>query len=737
MNKYIQRFLAVIALAGMPVQALEADAIKLWQDDLAEYKAGLMQNHINLFHSISPAEFDQALTQLKADLPQLQHWQVITRLMQLTRRIGDGHTTIPLWQQQKKRFPISFTATSDAYVVSAVGESQSHLLGLELVSINGLSAGKVITRLASVVPFVENSFSERVRVAEALNLAPLLHAMGVTELADKSLFELRKHSGETISVEFEAKTAAQISDIKWQHLSAVNPADFFVALPELASISGVWAGYSKQHSAGYLAIDSYPDMAAAMQIGQSLVEHMSKEQATHLIIDLRNSYGGDLYIGLLLASYISAIDSLDWQNGVQVLISNKTFSAAMANATQFRRLLNAKLVGQPTGAKPNGYQDMGQFVLPNSKLMITFSKKYFRFSDRDEDAVKPDVEIALTTADLRRNHDKVLTTVLKNIATAQAKLTPEQKNQLLGSLINEIEQRYVLTHQIDSIRPALIELNKSETFKRISSPAELANFITEKLRVFDEHFTLQYQPSDNISNSAPAKENWFARLSRQNYGFSKVEILTGNIGYVDFWGFAEVNGRAKQKVDSVMQFLSDTDAIIIDLRRNGGGSAEMVQLISSYFLPGKTHLNSFYHRPTDNTTEFWTLDGIPQLFSSNSPVYILIGEQTFSAAEEFAYNFQHLKRGTIVGDKSRGGANPWTWVPLNDGFRAGIPVSMAINPITKTNWEGKGVQPDVAVNANEAFNTAYKMALKHIQSSTPKGVVAEEIAQQLIKISAD
>lgn len=161
--------------------------------------------------------------------------------------------------------------------------------------------------------------------------------------------------------------------------------------------------------------------------------------------------------------------------------------------------------------------------------------------------------------------------------------------------------------------------------------------------------------------------------------------------------------------------------LIIDLRNNGGGSAQMVQYISSFFLAGKVHLNSFYSRSSEQTQDFYTFELIDYPAFERIPIVILISNKTFSAAEEFAYNFKHLNRAVIIGEPSKGGANPWQYfnLPLLDetkpGIRVAIPTAKAINPITQQNWEGKGVQPHQLVESESAEEIAQSMLLRKMR----------------------
>ena len=311
----------------------------------------------------------------------------------------------------------------------------------------------------------------------------------------------------------------------------------------------------------------------------------------------------------------------------------------------------------------------------------------------------------------------------------------KDKLTLVDTLKNKIATEYVLVEKIDEITQALSNLEQSPAFKNATTEQHIAKLLSQTIRQFDDHFSFQWQDRNvgviDKNSQLPAREGWFNMLNRKNSGFNKVEILDGNIGYISFIGFDNVTSSSRRIVESVMSFVGDTDAVIFDLRKNGGGSPEMIQLISSYFFARKTHLNSFYNRQTGVLTEFWTFDKVNGKKRPHTPLYVLTSHDTFSAAEEFSYNLKHLRRGTIIGEATGGGANPVTYFNLGDGFRASIPISKAINPITKTNWEGIGVQPDVKVDAEHAFDTAYQLALTDVKNGASNPHQLKEINDRL------
>jgi hypothetical protein len=321
--------------------------------------------------------------------------------------------------------------------------------------------------------------------------------------------------------------------------------------------------------------------------------------------------------------------------------------------------------------------------------------------------------------------------MLLSFQSFAAPVSDEEKKDVINELQRRITDEYVLTQNIDTIISALAKLSVSKKFELAQTSEGLAEILSATIREYDGHFGVVWTAPSSQNTKGQNHEGWFQKLERKNSGFTRVEVLTGNIGYLDFWGFNNLNERSQRKAESALALLEDTDGMIFDLRKNGGGSAVMIQLISSYFFENKTHLNSFYNRKTGQLTEFWTFASVEGKKRPNVPIYILTSDFTFSAAEEFAYNFKHLERATIIGESTGGGANPIYYFDLGNGFRASIPISKAVNPITKTNWEGTGVRPDIPVDAEKAFDLAYIMALEAIKPSVKNQYQLKELNEQL------
>jgi retinol-binding protein 3 len=296
----------------------------------------------------------------------------------------------------------------------------------------------------------------------------------------------------------------------------------------------------------------------------------------------------------------------------------------------------------------------------------------------------------------------------------------ESQASLVNVLSKELNEGYVFAETAKKMETDIKGRLKNKEYDAITSSRAFAERLTADLQAIsrDKHLRVRFSyetlPARRDRREPTAEE--IARnqsfMKRVNYGFDRAERMDGNIGYIELRGFFDPEGGAAT-VAAAMSMIANTDALIFDLRQNGGGDPRMVALVCSYLFGDKrVHLNDLYFRPADKTEEFWTNPSVPGKKFVDKDVYVLTSSRTFSGGEEFANNLKVLKRATIVGETTGGGANPGGMVRLNDHFGVFVPTGRAINPITKTNWEGTGVEPDVKVPKDHALKTAYLMALK-------------------------
>lgn len=295
-----------------------------------------------------------------------------------------------------------------------------------------------------------------------------------------------------------------------------------------------------------------------------------------------------------------------------------------------------------------------------------------------------------------------------------------------------IEAEYFDPRKGAAIAADLRKAASAGAFDGLRDPRDFAGALSARLRPLDGHFQAQWAPPRTAA-AAPARgprdpAAFDAEMRRVNHGFRDVAVLPGNIGYVDMRMFAHFeggDGPARSKADAVMATIADTDAVIFDLRQNGGGSPAMVGYLASHFVPADAKIyNTFKSRGPDAfETPTAEIRGKRRL---EVPLYILVSGRTASAAESFAYTLQAAKRAVIVGAPTAGGANPGDFHPIGEGLRLFISDGSPVNPLTGKNWEGTGVVPDVATDPAEALARAQVLALQKLAQAPMSETAATE-----------
>jgi len=223
------------------------------------------------------------------------------------------------------------------------------------------------------------------------------------------------------------------------------------------------------------------------------------------------------------------------------------------------------------------------------------------------------------------------------------------------------------------------------------------------------------EPGDGEPVDHEARRLKMRQMGRlDNFGIHRVERLDGNIGYLDLRRMP-LPENAGPAIAAAMELVGGTYALIIDMRRNGGGSPGGVTVWCSYLLPeNPVHLNDIFHADTGETRQFWSLPYLPGSRYLDKPVYVLTSSRTFSGGEDLCYTLQALGRAEVIGEKTGGGAHPTRPFPVSAAVHIAIPFARSINPVTGTNWQGTGVIPDTQVPADEAYPAAYAKALRHV-----------------------
>jgi len=295
-------------------------------------------------------------------------------------------------------------------------------------------------------------------------------------------------------------------------------------------------------------------------------------------------------------------------------------------------------------------------------------------------------------------------------------LTIEYKTEVVKTLSQLMNDYYVFPEVAKTTQAHLESQLARGHFDEFIDNESFAKALTESVQSInkDKHMKIWQNPpfeapKMTADRMVEEKLHQLKRYRAYNGGFHAVKILEGNVGYIDLRGFAGV-GQGKLFADAYMKLIAQTDAVIIDLSNNGGGDPAMVQYLCSYFFDEVVHLNSLYFRNSDKTIDFFSLEKVDGEKMPDIPLFVITGKNTFSGAEEFSYNMQTQKRATLIGQTTGGGANPGGTRGINEHLSVFIPTGRAINPITKTNWEGTGVVPELLTTEDETLTKAQTLA---------------------------
>jgi hypothetical protein len=302
----------------------------------------------------------------------------------------------------------------------------------------------------------------------------------------------------------------------------------------------------------------------------------------------------------------------------------------------------------------------------------------------------------------------------------------DERRAVLARVSELLETRYVDAKKGKELARQIRRDAAAKRWPESGNDEDFAEAVTTRLRDLskDGHLSLGYSDKALPPDADSAEEAFGAEEFEKwygvgvNHGFEEVRRLEGNVGYLNLTVFAPPSMGADLAV-AAMSLLAQSDALIIDLRRNGGGDGAMAKFLAGYLLDGAQGMSGKYNRPADTLTQAYSVEWVPgRRFGAKKPVYLLISKRTFSAAEAFAYDLQALKRAVVIGEPSGGGAHPFEYRRAGTHFVLSLPEGRSVNPITGKDWEGVGVQPDVAVPEQQALEKALELAKQHIRPSS-------------------
>jgi len=308
--------------------------------------------------------------------------------------------------------------------------------------------------------------------------------------------------------------------------------------------------------------------------------------------------------------------------------------------------------------------------------------------------------------------------------TESETVNPGQQAIIIDSVVTAFTTHYIYPDTARKMEAYVRANYKNGEYTNITSLSDFAATLMRDLQdvSHDQHayviFMKERDPRLFPFDSLPPEEQeeLIARSEYTNHGFYKLERLEGNVGYIDFREFCHPNYAGETAV-AAMKFLTHCDAIIFDLRQNGGGDGEMGHLLASYFFGSQTHLKNLVY--TDRVEQVWTEEYVSGKRLPDVPLYILMSARSFSAAEGFTFGLQNKKRAIVVGERTRGGGHPITSVYYPTlQIMACVPFCEARNPENGATFNAIGIIPDIPVPQEQALDVAHQDALKQVLKKT-------------------
>jgi|SRR5579872_296549 len=304
------------------------------------------------------------------------------------------------------------------------------------------------------------------------------------------------------------------------------------------------------------------------------------------------------------------------------------------------------------------------------------------------------------------------------VAAIPGLLDSATRKEVAEKFAAQLDEEYALPELGKKMAQVIRAKLAAGDYNKIASGTEFAHRLETDARLVssDKHLRVNFVGGGTAMPAGPPPANMMELMRADNGSVRKVQILSGNVGYMEVNGVPPL-GMAKDAIAAAFAFLHNTDALIIDVRGNGGGDPNTVALYMSYLSEGPPYVVDTVHFRRGGVVESKTTDVGELSYGAKKPVFCLTTHRTFSGGEELAYDIQAFKRGRVVGEATGGGAHPVFPRPLGHGFMVGMPTGYGVHPVTGSNWEGVGVKPDIEVPAGQALIEAHRLAVDRLKDS--------------------
>jgi hypothetical protein len=373
-----------------------------WQADLQYLAKELPRRHKNAFHTVSREQFEKSVADLNARVPNLQRHEIIVGLMRIVASVGDAHTGLSGYGSGFHFFPLNVYWFGKELRVTRIASAYQRGAGARVVQIGDVTIDEVAKRIDQLVPR-ENDYWVRLLDATFTPHAEILHALKIISDLKAARWTFEDSQGERFSLDIQTVSPDEKPD--WVTASPdlplyrQRPEDqfWFSYLPEAQTIYVNFRGYRDE-------FDRHTD---------ELLVSIKENSPKRLVIDVRQNRGGDFTkVRKRLLPGLKQNSSLRQPGGLFIITGRATASAAVVNTIDFRKEMNAIVVGEPTGGRPNGYSEHGEFMLPNSHLIVSYSSRYYKFQDQDTPAVMPDKLIEPDWQSYKAGRDPVMEWIL-------------------------------------------------------------------------------------------------------------------------------------------------------------------------------------------------------------------------------------------------------------------------------------------------------------------------------------
>ena len=380
-------------------QQLTADQ---WRQDLNYLAKELPKRHKNAFHTVAREKFDAAVGDLDLAIPNLQSHEVLVGMMRLVAMVGDAHTELSGFSDDFRRFPLNVYWFGSELRVTRIASRYKQAAGAKVLQIGETSVTEANTRLEQLAPH-ENIYWVRLLSASFTPYAEILHALKLIPDLQHAAWTFEDDNGRQFTLQLET-------------IKSGEPVDWVSASPQLPlyrqrSDEQFWSTYLSESQTVYVNFRGYRDKFD--ERARELLILLKEKSPRRLVIDMRQNRGGDFTkVRNILLPELKRNPTLRRPGAFYVIAGRATQSAAMVNAIDFRKEMQAVLVGEPTGGRPNSYSEHGEFRLPNSKLTVGYSTRYYKFQETDSDAVMPDKLIEPDWVSYKEGRDPVLEWIL-------------------------------------------------------------------------------------------------------------------------------------------------------------------------------------------------------------------------------------------------------------------------------------------------------------------------------------